>query len=124
MKLVKLINALPQSAPGNQETHYGHMCQIKNDGIYCEMEDGLANLFETVGRVKIVESAQAPEAVTAPDVIPADVEPQVEVVDTIVDVAVELGFVETEVVSVEPPKEPETIAAKTQGKRGPKPKNA
>ena len=39
MAQYKLLLALPQSAPGSTEFHYGHLCTIKNDGVYIELPE-------------------------------------------------------------------------------------
>jgi len=41
----KLILALPQSAPGQEELHYGRLCKIKNDGVYAELTEIEAKNF-------------------------------------------------------------------------------
>ena len=136
MKLVKLVNVYTQSTTGNKEQHYGHMCEIRKDGVYCELEDGLADLFAADGRAKIVEDVKPVEVVI----------PQLQVVETatveVEETTVETGFVEPETPAIpevatesEAPDEfaamvaafnaePETITSKTQGKRGPKAKAA
>lgn len=134
MKLVKLLNVLPQSAPGNRETHFGQMCEIRGDGVYCELEDGLADLFISCSRAKLVEDVKAvlevPQETKAVEILQETVHAHfvlgVQGGDVIESkpVAEEalLGFGSYQEESVAAP-EPETIASKIAGKRGPKPKN-
>lgn len=138
MKLVKLLNVLPQSAPGNRETHFGQMCEIRGDGVYCELEDGLADLFISCSRAKLVEDVKAvlevPQETKAVEILQETVHAHfvlgVQGGDVIESkpVAEEdvLGFGSYQADEVAAPvaaPEPETIASKIAGKRGPKPKN-
>ena len=51
MSEYKLINALPQSAPGNIEQHFGHSCKIKSDGVYIELDELSAANFLVGGHI-------------------------------------------------------------------------
>lgn len=70
-----LYGALPQSAPGNTEYHFGHKATVKPDGVWIELDEISAKNFMAGGRIKgpiipdgaktekKVEAAKAPEVV-------------------------------------------------------------
>jgi hypothetical protein len=107
----KLIAALPQSAPGNTEDHYGYKCEVRSDGIYVKLDDVTAENFLNAGRikgpierkVKVVGPVVEPEA--APVVEP--VEPTVEP--------------EAAPTAEEKPQTMKEVIENGSGKRGPKP---
>ena len=45
MAQYRLILALPQSLPGNTEMHYGRLCEIRNDGVWAELNEIEATAF-------------------------------------------------------------------------------
>lgn len=70
-KEYKLINALPQSLPGNTEDHYGYKCEVRQDGIYIVLDDISAANFAAAGRISPMpkEVKVAPEPEKVPEVI-------------------------------------------------------
>ena len=90
----KLKHALPQSAPGNTEFHYGYKCEVRQDGIYVELDEISAENFVNSGRVDGPVKKSAPLKETPK---------QAPVVE-------------------EKPSEVEVVEEKPQIKRGPKPK--
>lgn len=69
MATYKLLNALPNSLPGSEEFHYGFKCQVKQDGIYIELDDLTAQNFHNAGRIaaipKFKEEVKQPEKVAS-----------------------------------------------------------
>lgn len=47
----RLIDALPQSLPGNIEFHYGHKCEVRQDGIWVELDEVTAENFVVAKRI-------------------------------------------------------------------------
>lgn len=59
MPIFKLLEALPQSAPGNFEYHYGHRCEVRNDGVYIDLTDEATIANFLAGR-RITKHAESP----------------------------------------------------------------
>lgn len=51
MAQYKLKNALPQSAHGSTEAHYGHACKILNNAVWIELGEVDAKNFLLGGRI-------------------------------------------------------------------------
>ena len=68
MQEYKLINALPNSLPGNFEDHYGYKCEVRKDGIYIQLDDLTATNWAAAGRItRAVTFAVVPEPVIVDD---------------------------------------------------------
>lgn len=116
----KLAKALPGVHPGNTETHYGRVCQVRADGIYVDLDHETARVWVGVGRVHgplRYERPEAPKIETPKSEEAPNIEvPKVEEVPK----APEVPF---ERVIVEPPKAevPQTmtqVMEEGSGKRG------
>lgn len=58
----RLINALPQSLPGNTEFHYGYKCEVRQDGVWVELDEITAETFLVGGRISgPVQKASKPD---------------------------------------------------------------
>lgn len=63
----KLVNAIPQSLPGNFEDHYGYKCEVRKDGIYIKLDDISAANFAAAGRISGVVKFEPPKEVVVDD---------------------------------------------------------
>ena len=59
MPIFKLLQALPQSAPGNTEYHYGHRCEVRNDGVYIDLRDD-ATIANFIAGRRITKHSESP----------------------------------------------------------------
>lgn len=84
----RLINALPQSLPGSTEFHYGYKCEVRQDGIWVELDELTAENFVIAQRISgPVQKASKP----APKQEPVVEEKPQEVVEVIEPVSVKRG---------------------------------
>lgn len=68
MQEYKLVGALPNSAPGSTEDHYGYKCEVRQDGIYIKLDDITAKNWAAGGRItKSVSFEVTPEPVIVED---------------------------------------------------------
>ena len=68
MQEYKLVGALPNSAPGNTEDHYGIKCEVRQDGIYIKLDDVTAKNWAAAGRItKSVTFEVTPEPIVIVD---------------------------------------------------------
>lgn len=75
MPIFKLLQALPQSAPGNKEYHYGYLCEVREDGVYIDLADEATISNFVLGR-RITKHAESPSpaATTAVEPVVEEVE--------------------------------------------------
>lgn len=76
MPIFKLLQALPQSAPGNKEYHYGYLCEVREDGVYIDLADEATISNFVLGR-RITKHAESPSpaATTAVEPVVAEDKP-------------------------------------------------